>query len=287
MTEFDYQEAFQRNLGFLNNEEQTILRRTKVAIAGLGGTGGAQAHAIARTGIGAFHLADPDIFELANFNRQIGATMDTLNQPKAEVIKNIVLSINPEADIKLFNEGISPQHIDDFLDNVDIIVDSLDFYCFQERFLLYEAARKRKLWVLTAPPLGFGFTFLAFDPLGMSFEEYFQFNPQMSDKDLAIALILGISPKPYMFSYLNKEVMQIGQHRLPSVGAAPFMIAGVISAAIVKIILKKQKQISAPHIIQYDALLNKYCCYNPRTGITGLWQRLQRNIMKKKLLKVM
>jgi len=163
---FDYSTAFARNIGFLSEDEQGQLRGSRVAIAGLGGTGGAQVHALARMGIGAFNLADPDTFELINFNRQLGATMETIGRHKAEVCEEIVHSINPEADVRLFPSGITSDSIDQFLIDVDVVVDSLDFYCFEERFLLYARARERGLWVLTAPPLGFGFTFLVFDPGG-------------------------------------------------------------------------------------------------------------------------
>ena len=130
---FDYDIAFQRNLGFLTKTEQAKLKKSRVAIAGLGGTGGAQVHALSRLGIGAFNLADPDIFELANFNRQLGANMDTLGRSKAVVMQELVYSINPEADVQLFDTGINRENIAQFLDGVDVVVDSLDFYCFEER----------------------------------------------------------------------------------------------------------------------------------------------------------
>ena len=47
--------------------------------------GGLHAHTLARLGIGHFRLADFDIFALANFNRQIGATVETVGKSKAEV----------------------------------------------------------------------------------------------------------------------------------------------------------------------------------------------------------
>lgn len=147
MQAFDYFTAFGRNLGFLDRNEQNTLRDARVAIAGLGGTGGAQAHALARSGIGHFTLADLDTFELANFNRQLGATMNSIGQAKVDVIADIVSSINPEADIRKLPDGINPDNIDRFLQDVDVVVDSLDFYCFKERFLLYREARDRGIWV--------------------------------------------------------------------------------------------------------------------------------------------
>ena len=63
--EFDYDTAFCRNIGWVTEAEQHRLRLKRVAIAGLGGVGGAHAATLARLGIGRFHLADFDSFDLA------------------------------------------------------------------------------------------------------------------------------------------------------------------------------------------------------------------------------
>lgn len=281
--EFDYNIAFQRNLGFLSLSEQKQLQHARVAIAGLGGTGGAQVAALSRLGIGAFTLADPDTFELANFNRQSGATMETLGAKKTDVALDVIRNINPDADVRTFDSGIAPGNIDQFLSGVDIVVDSLDFYCFRERFLLYSHARKKGLWVLTAPPLGFGFTLLVFDPEGMSFEEYFGFKPDMEERELVVSLIAGIAPRPYMLKYLNQEVTTLSGHQLPSVGAAPYMIAGVIATEVVNVLTRKAKQISVPTVIQYDALLHRFRKSTYPMGMRGPIQRLKKAILRRKL----
>lgn len=281
MKGFDYFIAFQRNLGFLNAEEQAKIRNARVAIAGLGGTGGAQAHALARLGIGAFTLADLDTFELANFNRQLGATMNTVGTAKVEAIADIIANINPEADIRKLPNGISEKTIETFLDNVDVVVDSLDFYCFRERFLLYRTARAKGVWVFTAPPLGFGYTLLAFDPHGMSFSDYFDFHEDMELSDLAISLVAGIAPMPYMFKYLHRGGIDVAQHQLPSVGAAPFMIAGAISTEVANLLTRKYPVLSVPTVQQFDAMLHRY---RKRRYIMGMRSPLQR--FKKRLLRI-
>ena len=104
--QYDYFEAFNRNLGFLSLEEQTRLKNACIAIAGLGGTGGAQVHALSRMGIARFHLARlPDTFELANFNRQSGAYGPQSGPQKTDVARETVLAINPEAEIEVFEQG--------------------------------------------------------------------------------------------------------------------------------------------------------------------------------------
>ncbi|MCF7985496.1 MAG: ThiF family adenylyltransferase [Thiohalocapsa sp.] len=280
---YDYEEAFSRNLGFVTREQQQTLQSARVAVAGLGGTGGAQTHALARMGIGGFSLADPDTFELVNFNRQSGATMPNIGRKKTAVASELIKAINPDADIRMFEDGIGPENISAFLDGVDVVVDSLDFYCFRERFLLYASARERGLWVLTAPPLGFGFTLLAFDPAGMTFERYFDFTPDMSERDLTVALIAGLAPVPFLMRYLDKDVVTIGGRRLPSVGAAPFMIAGAVAADVVGLLTGKGKPLAAPTLYQFDALLHRYSRKTYRFGMRSPLQRLKKVILKRKL----
>ncbi|BAW80604.1 sulfur carrier protein ThiS family protein [Candidatus Nitrosoglobus terrae] len=285
MTNFDYDTAFMRNRGFISLSEQQKLKQSRVAIAGLGGTGGAQLAALSRLGIGRFNLADLDEYELKNFNRQYGATMKTLGEQKTTVAQNIVQDINPDACVKIFDSGIHSGNIELFLEEVDIVVDSLDFYCFKERFLLYAAAKKKGLWVLTSPPLGFGFTLLCFDPTGMGFEEYFNFNPHDSEFELSAAFIAGLAPKAYMFRYLDQAGLDIDNHQLPSVSPAPFIIAGVIATQVCNLLLSKVKPVAVPTVIQYDALLHIYKKHQLRWGMKGPLQRIKKMILQAKLRK--
>jgi molybdopterin/thiamine biosynthesis adenylyltransferase len=281
--EYDYFEAFSRNLGFLSRDEQIRLRNARVAIAGLGGTGGAQVHALARMGIGRFHLADPDTFELVNFNRQSGATVPNIGRLKTEVARETILAINPEADVQTFESGVSVENIDTFLEGVDVVVDSLDFYCFEERFLLYGRARAKGLWVLTAPPLGFGFTLLMFDPKGMKFEDYFGFRPDMSERQRVIALIAGIAPKPFMLKYMDRSRPDFEGRRLPSIGAAPFMIAGVMATEVTRVLTGKGQLMAAPTVYQFDALLRRFRVKTYPWGMRGPLQKLKQMLLDRML----
>ncbi|MEO7150846.1 MAG: ThiF family adenylyltransferase, partial [Burkholderiaceae bacterium] len=105
-TVFSYREAFSRNIGWVTANEQEVLRTKRVAIAGLGGVGGSHLMTLARLGIGAFHIADFDTFDTANFNRQAGATVSTLGKPKVQVLSEMARDVNPELDIRLFPDGI-------------------------------------------------------------------------------------------------------------------------------------------------------------------------------------
>src|SRR5438270_5147628 len=112
--DFSYEEAFSRNLGWLTEWEQQALRSKRIAIAGMGGVGGFHLLTLVRFGIGAFNIADGDVFELVNFNRQAGATLASIGQSKAAVMANSARQINPEVRINCFDRGLTVENIDAF-----------------------------------------------------------------------------------------------------------------------------------------------------------------------------
>lgn len=128
---FDYHDAFSRNIGWVTEAEQEKLRNCRVAIGGLGGVGGVHLLTLARLGIGRFTIADFDVFEMANFNRQVGARMSTLKRPKIDVMAAELRDINADAELRCCPAGINTESLDDFLDGVDVYVDGLDFFCFR------------------------------------------------------------------------------------------------------------------------------------------------------------
>jgi len=125
MPPFDYQTAFSRNIGWVTEAEQQILASKRVAIAGMGGVGGFHLLTLARLGVGKFNIADLDTFELANLNRQAGASLSTLGRPKVEVLAEMARDINPEADIRVFPHGVNAQNLAEFCQAVDLDVDGL------------------------------------------------------------------------------------------------------------------------------------------------------------------
>ena len=192
---FDYDQAFDRNIGFVTEWEQQILRSKKIAIAGMGGVGGIHLTTLTRMGIGHFHIADFDRFELANFNRQAGATITTLGQSKVEVMRKAALDINPEAEIKVFAEGVQSSNIDKFLEGVDLYVDSLDFFALEIRQLVFARCYELGIPAITAGPIGLGTAYLIFMPGQMSFDEYFCLS-QVSKEKQPVNFLLGLLPTP-------------------------------------------------------------------------------------------
>jgi len=250
---FDYSRAFSRNIGWVTPEEQQVLRQTRVAIAGLGGVGGAHALTLARLGVGKFCIADFDSFEVHNFNRQVGASMATLGQPKAEVLARMVREINPEADVRVFRQGVTAENIGDFLRDVDVYVDGIDFFAMEARRLLFNACEHLAIPALTAAPLGMGVSLLYFKPGAMRFEDYFRFEG-VSVQEQYARFIAGLSPAMLQRTYMVvPEAVNFAQRQGPSTMMACELCAGVMATSVLKVVLKRGKLRAAPWAMQFDA----------------------------------
>jgi len=105
----------------------SVLQASRVALFGLGGVGGFALESLARSGIGHFDLVDADTFSITNLNRQILATQQTVGRPKCDVAKERVLSINPQAEVKLYPCFVLPDTITQFdFASYDCVIDAVD-----------------------------------------------------------------------------------------------------------------------------------------------------------------
>jgi molybdopterin/thiamine biosynthesis adenylyltransferase len=254
---FHYSEAFSRNIGWITQPEQQILRGKRVAIAGMGGVGGGHLLTLARLGIGAFHLADFDQFDLANFNRQAGATMSTLGQPKVDVLAAMARDINPELDLRIFSQGVGQDNLPAFLHGVDLYVDSLDFFAFSARQQTFAACHQRGIPAITAAPLGMSSAVLNFLPGQMSFEEYFGWG-DLPDDEKALRFLLGLAPRGLHGNYLvDPSTVNMKERRGPSTIIGCQLCAGLVATEALKVLLQRGPVLAAPRGMQFDAYRNK------------------------------
>ena len=254
---FDYTTAFSRNIGWLTEEEQQRLRQKRVAIAGVGGVGGFHLTTLARLGITKFVIGDIDRFEVANFNRQAGALVSTLGRPKVDVLAEMGRDINPEADIRVFADGVHAGNIDQFFDGVDLYVDGLDAFAFEARELVFAYCAKKRIPATSVAPLGMSAALLNFMPGGMTFEEYFAL-AGCSNAEKAIRFLVGFAPSLLHRRYLvDASRVNLAEGRGPSTGLSCMLCAGVAGAEAVKILLGRGKVWAAPHGIQFDGYRNK------------------------------
>jgi molybdopterin/thiamine biosynthesis adenylyltransferase len=254
---FDYDTAFSRNIGWVTPEEQQALRHKRVAIAGGGGVGGVHLLTLARLGVASFHIADFDRFDIANFNRQVGANMSTLGEPKAEVLAEMARQINPEIDIKIFPEGINRGNLRAFFEGVDLYVDALDFFAFAIRQQTFALCAELGIPATTVAPLGMGAALLNFIPGKMTFEQYFQWG-ELPDIDKAIRFVVGLAPaglhRPYL---VVPSAVNFAERRGPSTIMACQLCAGIAATEALKILLGRGAVRAAPCGMQFDAYRNR------------------------------
>ncbi len=284
MTEaFSYHQAFSRNIGWVTPKEQEILRNKRIAIAGMGGVGGVHLLTLARLGIGAFHIADFDVFDIVNFNRQVGATVSSLGKPKADVLASMAKDINPELDIQIFPEGVNQNNLSDFFTNVDLYVDGLDFFAFSARQATFAACAKLGIPAITAAPLGMGAALLNFLPRSMTFEEYFQWG-DLPEEEKALRFMLGLAPAGLHASYLvDPSAINLAERRGPSTFMGCQLCAGVAATEALKILLNRGKVLAAPHGFHFDAFRNKLVHTWRPGGNNNPLQRLALAFARKRL----
>ncbi len=280
---FSYDEAFSRNLGWVTAAEQQRLRRARVAVAGLGGVGGYHTTTLARLGIGAFSLADFDRFDYPNFNRQAGAMVSTVGRPKAEVIAEMTHDINPEADLRMFPQGISAANMDDFLDGVSVYIDGLDFFAFDARERVFARCRELGIPAVTAAPVGMGTAVLIFTRDSMSFEDYFGFAGR-SDNEKALRFLVGLTPARLHAGYLvEPERIDLPNRKAPSTPMGCMLAAGAAASETLKLILGRGPIQAAPHGYHFDAFTNRMAHTWRPGGHRNPLQRLAISIGMKQL----
>jgi molybdopterin/thiamine biosynthesis adenylyltransferase len=280
---FSHAEAFERNIGLVSEQDLAQLAQKLVVIPGCGGVGGVHAQTLARLGVGKFRLADPDDFSLVNFNRQIGATLQTLGQNKAEVTARMIQNINPDADVTIFKEGISKENTSAFVAGADLLIDAIDFFAIPVRRDLFNQAWQRDIPALTSAPLGFSGTLHVFVKPGLSFDDYFDLHDAQSPFDQLVNFFIGLAPAALHAPYMDLSTVKPQSGRGPSSIIGVQLAACLAGAEALRILLKRGPVQGAPHYLQFDAYRHKFHKGYLPAGNRNWRQRLKRYLVSKKL----
>ena len=281
-TSFHYNSAFQRNIGILSEDEQQRIRCCRVAIAGMGGMGGLYAQGFARLGIGRFHIADGDTFEVANFNRQVGGTTETAGQNKAEAVAGQIRQINPDTRIQTWNQDLDESNIDDFLDGADIVINAIEMFAPAAHRLLYQRSRARGLPCIFAAPLGFTAAVLAFGPdqADMNADTYFDWTDDQTPFEQIVHLAMGAAPKARHLRDIDLASVNLERHTGPSNISACLLGGGMVIIDAIKHLLGGRGSIDyAPCFRQIDGLSGSGVRGKLRRGNKSLPQKIKKWII--------
>lgn len=123
----------------LGDEGLKKMRDAHILVVGLGGVGAYAAEMICRAGIGEMTIIDGDVVHPTNRNRQLAALVSTQGLPKAEVIGNRLLDINPELRLNIINEYIKDERMKEIVKfPFDYVVDAIDTLA-PKVFLIYHS----------------------------------------------------------------------------------------------------------------------------------------------------
>jgi tRNA threonylcarbamoyladenosine dehydratase len=105
-----------------------FLKNSRIIVFGLGGVGAIAAEMLIRSGIGHLTIVDGDKIVLSNLNRQIQTLRNNLGLYKTEIIKERLLSINPESEIIIISEFIDRKHKFETIltSDYDLCIDAID-----------------------------------------------------------------------------------------------------------------------------------------------------------------
>lgn len=150
-----YRKRVDRNIGWLLEMVQEILRDSSVCIAGAGGMGSSVAEILVRKGVGKVAVADPEVYDYSNLNRQRAATRETIGEQKSLATAKMCRGVADDTRILAYHQGITEGTVSHFLKQGDLICDLIEFFCVAGRKLLQDSAAELGKEVVNCNAVGF------------------------------------------------------------------------------------------------------------------------------------
>ena len=224
---------FVRTEAMLGSAAMKRLSGSCVAVAGLGGVGGAVLATLVRTGIGRFRIADPGVFDPPDLNRQWAATGDTMDQNKAEVYERFIRSVNPAAEVEIFTAGVTEDNQDEFLDGAKLLIEALDVSVAPSlRKGLADRARAQGIYNILPPIVNFGTVVAIASPEGMPMDRFLAFLERARNER---KLPTGIRK---FFNTDQVEAMEASMAggMIPSLAVATSLVSAVVTTEAIMIL---------------------------------------------------
>jgi tRNA threonylcarbamoyladenosine dehydratase len=137
----------------VGNEGLEKLKNSSILVFGVGGVGSFATEAIVRAGVGKITIVDFDDVDITNINRQLPALHSTIGRDKVEVMKERILDINPDIEIKAIKAKYTAENSDELLDgDYDYVVDAIDMV--SSKIHLIESCVKKNLTIISSMGMG-------------------------------------------------------------------------------------------------------------------------------------
>lgn len=133
---------YDRQIPLIGKSGQSLLKDSEVFIAGAGGLGSPVATYLALAGVGKIRIADKDIIEITNLNRQFLHKTKNLGIKKAISSKDTILELNPDVKVEPICIEINEDNVKEIIGNCDIVIDALDNDKTREVISKYAVGKK-------------------------------------------------------------------------------------------------------------------------------------------------
>lgn len=210
-------EYYKRNLGFFSRAEQERIESSKVAIAGVGGDGFQLGLKMAMMGVEKFSIADPEVFEAENSNRVLGATALANGMNKAEIFRQRVLELRPEAQVDIYTDGVTEENVEAFMYGSNLVLDESELTYPHIGTIIAREARKQDVPVEIAMNIGFAGVVTSLKPSARfwTFERMMGLPKDMPlDEIKDLELDLGYA-LPYLPAYGDLDTLEAVQNGAP------------------------------------------------------------------------
>lgn len=243
-----YNELVQQNWGFLSTEQQETISRTTVLLAGCG-LGSNIAILAARTGFCRFILADGDVVEPSNLNRQ-AFRAEHVGINKAEATSAMVAEVNPAAQVQVVPTYVGAEDAAPLVEQADVVVNMVDPGPALDALL--DAAKEQSKITLFPMNVGFGGVVLAFGPDSPTLGELI--GSDVGD-DLFVRMVMRLMPclPSYLWRYAwVAQRIQRDHVPPPQLGVAAAMTSSLVTGNMVRVALGSTPPL-VPTVMTLDA----------------------------------
>ena len=144
---------FNRTINLIGEKSYLKLKNSNILVIGVGGVGGYAIETLIRSGIENITIVDYDNIDITNINRQLPALHSTVGRLKVEVMKERLLDINPDLNIKAIAKKYNKETTDEILvEDYDYVVDAIDMVT--SKILLVEECNKKGLKLISSMGMG-------------------------------------------------------------------------------------------------------------------------------------
>jgi len=259
---------YRREYGFGNEPEKQAVIDSRIALGGVGGDGFQMGLKLAMMGVGKFSVADPEVFESENSNRVLGATTSNYGRNKAEVFRDMVMDIRPEAKVDIYTDGVTADNVEEFMHGADLLIDETELRYLHLGTMLARQARKNMIPNLFVMNVGFSGQATSFHPTrGKTFENVMGIPKHATLDEIAQMEVDFSRVLPYVPNYVDLSSLVAVQEGapLPSITQGVDIASAIGSSEaflhlVSKVGNKRRQPTWAPNFRYMDA-------YNGKSGI--------------------